>query len=106
MKAFITYNHIIDFNFLNNEKKLIYYDYKNEKRELNLKSHRYRYTNEEFDITIIEILEEDKITNYIEIDDCINSRDFNNKNVLYYKYNEDKEIEEIRSNILKKMKNI
>jgi len=90
MKAFITYNHIIDFEFIKNEEKLIYYNYKNEKTEINLKLNRYKYTCEELDITIIEIIEEDKIKDYIEIDDCINSRDYNNnKNVLYYKLNED-----------------
>ena len=102
MKAFITYNHIIDIDFINNEQKIIYYNYKNEKKEINLQLDRYKYTNEELDITIIEIKEEDKIKNYIEIDDCINSRDYNNKNIIYYKLNEDKKIENIESKILKK----
>ena len=102
MKAFITYNHIIDIEFINNEHILIYYNYKNEKKEINLQLDRYKYTNEELDITIIEIKEEDKIKNYIEIDDCINSRDYNNKNIIYYKLNEDKKIENIESKILKK----
>jgi len=102
MKAFITYNHIIDFEFLKNEQKLIYYNYKKEKKEINLKLNRYRYTNEEIDITIIEIIEEDKIIKYIEIDDCINSRDYNNNNILYYKLNEIKNIEYIERNISKK----
>ena len=102
MKAFITYNHIIDYNFLNNEDKLIYNNYKNEKKEINIKLDRYKYTNEKLDITIIEIIEEDKIINYLEIDDYINSRDYNNKNILYYKYNEEQMIENIKSKIIKK----
>ena len=102
MKAFITYNHIIDFDFLNSEKNLIYYNYKNERKEINLKLNRYKYTNKEIDITIIEIIEEDNITNYLEIDDCINSKDYNNKNVLYFKFNEDKNIKYLQSIISKK----
>ena len=71
MKVFITYNHIIDIEFLNNEKKLIFFN-DNEKIEINMEINRYKNTNKELDYTIIEILEEDNINNYLEIDDYIN----------------------------------
>ena len=101
MKAFITYNHVIDYEFLNNEQKIMYYDYKKEKKEINIKLDRYKYTNEKIDITIIEIIEQDNIKNYLEIDDCINSRNYNNKEVLYIQINEDI-INYIQSKIIKK----
>ena len=101
MKALITYNHVIDFEFLNNEQKILYYDYKKDKKEINIRLDRYKYTNEKIDITIIEIIEQDNIKNYLEIDDCINSRNYNNKEVLYIQFNEDI-INYLQSKIIKK----
>ena len=89
MKAFITYNHLIDFEFLNNEKKIMYYNYKKEKKEINIKLNRYKYTNKKIDITIIEIIEEDNINNYLKIDDNVGSKEYNDRDVLYIKFNED-----------------
>ena len=101
MKAFITFNHVIDSEFLNNEQKILYYNHKKEKKEINIKLDRYKYTNEKIDITIIEIIEQDNIKNYLEIDDCINSRNYNNKEILYIQFNEDI-INYIQSKIIKK----
>ena len=101
MKAFITYNHVIDSEFLNNEQKILYYNHKKEKKEINIKLDRYKYTNEKIDITIIEIIEQDNIKNYLELDDCINSRNYNNKEILYIQFNEDI-INNIQSKIIKK----
>ena len=39
-----------------------------------------KYTNEEYDITIIEIKPEDNINNYLELDDIIMNDILNNKN--------------------------
>ena len=39
-----------------------------------------KYTNEEYDITIIEIKEEDNIKNYLELDDIIINDILNNNN--------------------------
>jgi surface protein len=101
MKALITYNHVIDSEFLNNEQKILYYDYKKEKKEINIKLDRYKHTNEKIDITVIEIIEQDNIKTFLEIDDCINSRNYNNKGVLYIQFNEDI-INYIQSKIIKK----
>ena len=62
MKAFITNNHVINEDFIKKEKKLIIF-IEEEKKEINLEKSRYKYTNEELDFTIIEILEEDNILN-------------------------------------------
>ncbi len=55
IKLFITNNHVINREFLDNEKLLIIYNDKDEKKEINLELKRYKYTDEELDFTIIEI---------------------------------------------------
>ena len=50
-------------------------------KKLNLNNRiKYTHTQEEYDITIIEIKEEDKINNYLELDDNIINDILNNKN--------------------------
>ena len=66
LSVLITNNYIIDESILKNEKKIkIILD--NEEKEIELEN-RIKYTNKEYDITIIEIKEINKINNYIEID--------------------------------------
>ena len=70
IKLLITNNHVIDETFLNNEYLLKYSIIETEKevfKEINLKKDRYKLTNKEFDFTIIEIIKEDNINNYLEI---------------------------------------
>ena len=85
LPVFITNNHIINKKLLYKDNSWIELDIKNEtntkKIELN---NRMKYTNEVYDITIVEIKEKDKIKNYLELDDII----FND--ILYDKnYNKD-----------------
>ena len=49
------------------------------KKQINLND-RIKYTNEEYDITIIEIKENDNIKNYLELDDKIIEDILNNNN--------------------------
>ena len=57
-------NEIIELTMYNNKEK------KNKDISINIDSSRIRYTNKEIDITIIEIKpEEDKINNYLEIEE-------------------------------------
>ena len=70
IKILITNNHVIDKTFLDNENKLNYSITENDNeifKEINLKKDRYKYTDELLDFTIIEILEEDNINNYLFI---------------------------------------
>ena len=88
MKAFITYNHVINFDFLNNEKKLEYIKYNGEKKEINMKLNRFKYTYKDLDITIIEILDtEENEENYLEIDDFVNSKDYKDEEIYFIGYN-------------------
>ena len=86
MKIFLTNNHILNKEYLDKEEKLILYNNKDEKKEINLKLTRYKYTNEEFDFTIIELLEEDNISKYLEIDDYIDSTDYKDEKICSFQY--------------------
>ena len=81
LPVFITNNHIINKDLLNKKNAKIKLDIKAEEdtKELSLND-RMKYTNEEYDITIIEIKPEDKINNYLELDDIIMNDILNNKN--------------------------
>ena len=69
LSVFITNNHIINDKILyeNNSKININIEEENEIKEINL-NNRIKYTNKEYDITIIEIKENDNIKNYLELD--------------------------------------
>jgi len=87
LPVFITNNHNINEDILNQENKKIQLDIKEEEniKEIILNENRKKYTNEEYDITIIEIKEEDNINNYLELDDIIINDILNdtNKNKEY-----------------------
>ena len=87
LPVFITNNHIINNELLYKKDakiKIDIYDDESDNKEINL-NNRMKYTNEEYDITIIEIKEEDKINNYLELDEIIINDIINNinKNKLY-----------------------
>ena len=86
IKVLITNNHVINQKFLDKEKLLTIYNDKDEKIEINLELKRYKYTEEELDFTIIEILEEDNIIDYLEIDEFIDSTDYINENICSLQY--------------------
>ena len=81
LSVFITNNHIINDKILykNNSKININIEEENEIKEINL-NNRIKYTNKEYDITIIEIKENDNIKNYLELDDKIIEDILNNNN--------------------------
>ena len=72
LSVFITNNHIINKELLYKDNLIIEINIEEENniRKLNL-NNRMKYTNEEYDITIIEIKEKDGINNYLELDDNI-----------------------------------
>ena len=82
LPVLITNNHIIENKVLYEENAKIYIEIKEEKniKEINL-NNRIKYSNREFDITIIEIKEQDGITNYLELDDNIIEDIFNGNNI-------------------------
>ena len=81
LSVFITNNHIINKELLYKDNLIIEINIEEENniRKLNL-NNRMKYTNEEYDITIIEIKKEDEINNYLELDDNIINDIINNNN--------------------------
>ena len=86
LPVFITNNHIINNELLYKKDakiKIDIYD-ESDNKEINL-NNRMKYTDEEYDITIIEIKKEDNINNYLELDEIIINDIINNinKNKIY-----------------------
>ena len=81
LPVFMTNNHVINENILNNKDEKISIDIYEElnTKYLNLND-RIKYTNEEYDTTIIEIKETDDIKNFLELDEKIIDDIINNKN--------------------------
>ena len=75
MKAFITNNHVINKEYLNNKKTIII-EVEDEQKVINLELKRFKMTDENLDFTIIEILEEDNINNFLDIDEDIYLKDY------------------------------
>ena len=75
IKAFITYNHLMNFDFLNKGEKMMLYI-----------------------ITIIEIIELDYIQNFIEIDKFIFSKNYIGANFISVFFNGNDDIEYIKGN--------
>jgi len=88
LTVFMTNNHVIKKEILENNYKNIFLDTKEGKYIENLDlDNRLKYTNEKYDITIIEIKESDGIENFLELDDIITDDIIknNNKNREYRK---------------------
>ena len=81
LNVFITANHIINDDLLNKKDGKISFKIweESEKTILNL-NNRMKYSNKEYDITIIEIKDEDNIRNFLELDDLILSDLLENRN--------------------------
>ena len=83
LKALITNNHVIDEDILykKDQKISIYIKDKKEIKFLNLNDRiKYSKKEEEYDTTIIEIKDDDEITNFLELDEKIIDYIINNKN--------------------------
>ena len=89
MKVLITYDNIIDEEFLNNQKKLIFFIQK-EKKEINMKIPRYK-----------NIIANLNITNFIEIDDYINSKNYNNEDIIFIKFDKNNNHEYLNDRFIK-----
>ena len=88
LPVFITNNHVINDKLLYKKDQKINIDIFDESgiKEISL-NNRMKYTNEEYDITIIEIKEKDGIKNFLELDEIIINDIINNdnKNKTYVK---------------------
>ena len=77
----ITNNHVIENEVLYKDNEIISIKIKEDDdfKKINL-SKRLKYSNEEYDITMIEIKDSDEIKNYLELDDKIIDNIIKNKN--------------------------
>ena len=98
LKALITYNHAIDLDYLVNEKILII-SIEGKIIEINMKKTRYMYTNEKSDITIIEILDEDNIKDFIELDESIETKEYINEDILSIGFKDEDDDDEEENNM-------
>ena len=101
IKCLITYNHFINLDFLNTGKKMLLC-FNDKEKEIDIKINRFKYTNEELNITIIEILEVDNINNFMEIDESINSKNYTNTNIILIYLNDNKNFESSFSEVKEK----
>ena len=63
-------------------------------REKEINVNGYKYTNEDLDITIIEILEDDAINDVKEIDEFIYSDNYTNSDIISISLNKDNDKEQ------------
>ena len=85
--ALITNNHIINEEVLQEGIPInIGIDNNRENRIISIKNDRKVYTNRETDITIIEIIEKDGITNFLKLDENIYNSDILKKSNIYFLY--------------------
>ena len=101
IKVLLTYNHLIDYDLLNELKKLNII-INNKEIEIDMKINRYKYTDKELDITIIEILNEDNINNFMNIDKYINSKNYINEDILSIYLKDNKKVEYLNGTIKSK----
>ena len=81
LPVFITNNHIINKNTLYKENQNIPIKTKSENNTKKIcLNNRMKYTNEKYDITIIELKDTDEIKHYLELDDIIIKNIMNNQN--------------------------
>ena len=108
LKALITNNHVIDKEFIKNNKKLkIEIEEEEEKeKEINLELKRQIMTDKKLDFTIIEILEDDDIKNYLEIDDDIYSKDYIDETIFACQYPGGDELNYSHGKIKKKINDL
>ena len=104
IKALITYDSIIDEDFLNNEEILIVH-IRNDKKKINIKSPRYKQILKDLNITIIEIKNEDNIDYFIEIDENSDGIDYIGEYVIYIEFNENNKCQYFEDTIIKKNNN-
>ena len=86
MKVLFINNHILNKNSIN-EGEIIKCSYKDELKKFDIKN-RLCFTNEELDYTCIEILDEDKIEDFFEIENenSNNSKEYNGEDIALPQY--------------------
>ncbi len=80
LNVLLTNNHVINEEFLEKKKELKI-EYLKQIKIINLNKNRFKFTNAYYDFTIIEILNEDLINEFFEVEEYINENDCLNKEI-------------------------
>jgi len=81
LPVLITNNHVINEELLNQKDADITISTQGDVNIKEMKlDHRIKYTNKEYDVTIIEVKEEDNINSFLELDDTLLEDVLNDKN--------------------------
>jgi len=86
MVCLLTNNHIINDETLELSPKIKLTINDTTNKYIDLSKKRFKYTNEEMDYTAIEIIEVDDINDFLEIDDYIIGKDYQNENIYCIEY--------------------
>ena len=84
LNCLITTNHIIGSEILSSNGILIINIDNKICKTINLSLKRFKYTNDKMDFTIIEIIKDDEIYDYLEINELINPDNYINKRLYYF----------------------
>ena len=101
IKLFITNNHVLNQDSLNIEKNLNIF-IQDEKKVINLNKKRFILTEKDLDFTIIEILDEDNINNFLEIDEFINTKNYEGYQVFTMQHPKGGKLQYSHGKILKR----
>ena len=71
MKALFTNNHVLKEDLIKNNSNILI-RHNDEIKEIKLTSNRFKFTNEEYDYTCIQIFDNESYNDFFEIDDNIN----------------------------------
>ena len=85
LNVLLTNNHVINEKFLDTKKELKI-EYLKHNKIINLNKNRFKFTNSDNDFTIIEILDEDLINDFFEVEEYINENDCLNKEISIIQY--------------------
>ena len=86
MVCLLTNNHIINDETLELCPKITLIINDTIKKQIDLSKRRFKFTNKKMDYTAIEIIEADDINDYLEIDDFIVGKDYQNGNIYCIEY--------------------
>ena len=97
IKVFMTNYHVINENDIKENKKInLLLNDEEEHIIIDLEIERKIYSNKDYDITIIELRDEDKIKDYLEFDDNLfqdnSEKIYNNKSIYILHYPKEKNV--------------
>lgn len=104
MKIFLTNNHVINKEFLVNEKRIVY-EIEEKEKEINLELPRYKMTNKDLDFTVFQIINKDNVHHFLETDKYTNIWHYINEQIFSAQYPGGDELNYLHGKIIDKKDN-